>query len=477
MKIKQNKQLRILLVYPNITKRERYSSAIGESGGQQIPLGLFYLASYVRKYGFDVNVIDAEANDLDNQFVLEQIEKLNINIVGISTTTVSFHRALKLGEEIKNKLKNIFLVVGGPHISCNYSHAMSFNVFDVGIMNEGEATFLKLLKNIENGESYYDIEGIVYQNNDELIVNPRREYIKNIDRLPFPAYDLIPDINIYSPPPCNYLKSPVANIITSRGCPNQCTFCDNNTFGNKIRFRSAEDIVDEIEYLIREFNVKEIAFVDDTFTISKKRIYDIFHLVKKRGLEFPWTCMARINNVDYDLLKFMKENNCWHISFGIESGDQEILNVIKKNILIETIYEKIEMCYRLGILTKGFFIIGHPKETLETINKTISFATKLKLDDIVVTINTPMPGSYQFEHASEYGVLHSEKIDQFNYWNPVFVPTGLTEEVLRSKHREFYRKFYLRPRVLWRYFKSFLSKTGPRRLFNILKSSRFLLGG
>lgn len=185
--------------------------------------------------------------------------------------------------------------------------------------------------------------------------------------------------------------------------------------------------------------------------------------------------MARINNVDYELLEFMKQNNCWHISFGIESGDQNILNVIKKNITIEDIEEKIEICHKLGILTKGFFMIGHPLETVETIDKTISFATTIKLDDIVATINTPMPGSYQFDHITEFGSLNTHETDKFNYWNPVFIPKGLTENILRSKHREFYRKFYLRPRIIWRYLKSFMNKTGARRMVDILKSSRFLI--
>jgi radical SAM superfamily enzyme YgiQ (UPF0313 family) len=302
-----------------------------------------------------------------------------------------------------------------------------------------------------------------------------RPYIADIDALPFPAYDLIPDLKRYTPPPSNYKKSPVANIITSRGCPNQCTFCDNNTFGCKIRMRGAQSVVDEIELLMHDYGVKEIAFVDDTFTISNKRLSEIFRLTRERGLKFPWTCMARINTVNEKILGEMKENGCWHISFGIESGNEDILRLIRKNISLADTEKIIDQCYRLGIRTKGFFIIGHPKETPETIDQTIELGLRLKLDDIVVTINTPMPGSKQYEQAEIYGRIDTTQWTKFNYWNPVFVPHGLTADYIKQRHREFYRRFYLRFRILWRYFTSLFSLTGIQRAFKLLKASKFLI--
>lgn len=181
--------------------------------------------------------------------------------------------------------------------------------------------------------------------------------------------------------------------------------------------------------------------MDDTFTLRPRRIYEIFDLTRARGLRFPWTCMSRINTVDEDLLSYMKKNGCWHISFGIESGDAGVLREIRKNIQLRNVERVTDICHRLGILTKGFFMVGHPGDTAETIDQTIAFATRLKLDDVVVTINTPMPGSQQYEHADEYGRLDVSDWSRFNYHNPVFVPHGLTREVLLAKHREFYRRF------------------------------------
>lgn len=240
------------------------------------------------------------------------------------------------------------------------------------------------------------------------------------------------------------------------------------------RMRTAENIVAEIELLMNRYGVKEIAFVDDTFTVNPKRLYDIFDMARSKGLQFPWTCMARINTVDESLLRYMKENGCWHISFGIESGDERILKEIHKNIQLENVVRVTDVCRKFGILTKGFFIVGHPLETIETIDKTINFACRLKLDDVVVTINTPIPGSYQFDHAQEYGTLDTQSWEKFNYWNPVFVPHGLSQDILLSKHKEFYRKFYLRPQILWRYFLSLFRPTGLKRMITLLLSSRFL---
>ncbi|MCK4602983.1 MAG: radical SAM protein [Phycisphaerae bacterium] len=463
-----------LLVYPPITRLERYGSAIGAAGGQQIPLGMYYLAAYLRSKGYETDVIDAETLDSTNEDIIAHLRVGEFNIMGISSTTVAFHRAYELAKAAKAASPETIIVLGGPHISCLPRHAMEFGVFDFAIRNEGEETLAHLLDVLARDKDFSKVAGLIFRRDGQVVVNPQRPYVEDIDSLPMPAYDLIGDIRKYAPPPCNYKLLPVANIITSRGCPNQCTFCDNSTFGRKVRMRSAEGIVDEIELLIRTYGVREIAFVDDTFTIRPKRIYEIFDLARARGLRFPWTCMSRINTVDEKLLRYMKENGCWHISFGIESADETVLKTIRKNISLPDVERVVDICHQFGILTKGFFIVGHPTETVETIDKTIDFATKLKLDDVVVTINTPIPGSYQYEHVDEYGCLDTSSWSQFNYWKPVFVPHALTRELLLAKHKEFYRKFYLRPRIIWRYFKSLFSPTGMRRLGQLVGSSRFL---
>ena len=184
--------------------------------------------------------------------------------------------------------------------------------------------------------------------------------------------------------------------------------------------------------------------------------------------------MSRVNIVDYDYLKYIKSKGCWHISFGIESGDEDILKLIKKNINIQQVENVINWCHELGIKTKGFFMLGHPGDTINTINMTINFACKLKLDDIVTTINTPLPGSPQYSDIRKYGEFDDSDWSQFNCWRPVFVPKGLTKELLLKKQKEMYRKFYVRPRILFRYLKSFFGIGGYKRFVSILKASRYI---
>ena len=222
----QQRKSKILLVYSPITKLERYSSTLGASGGQQIPLGVFYLASYLRSKSIEANVVDAEMMALANADIIEQLQRGDFGVLGISTTTVAFHRSLQLARAVKAAVQETIIVIGGPHVSSQPTHPMEFEVFDFAVRNEGEETLFELMQAIAGGGGFENIPGLVFRRNNEVIVNEKRPYIKDIDSLPFPAYDLIPDFSYYCPPPCNYKKTPVVNIITTRGCPYQCTFCD-----------------------------------------------------------------------------------------------------------------------------------------------------------------------------------------------------------------------------------------------------------
>ena len=467
---------KLSIIYPPISTKERYSSDIGNSGGKQIPLGIYYIASFMRAKNYDVQVIDAEAQGLTTEEIIDQIKQFAPDYIGISSTTVAFHRALEMANGIKSAAISAPVILGGPHVTSNHQHAMSYAVFDYAVLNEGEITLWELCEALANNTCLDDVEGIVFRcSEDGFVKTKSRKYIENLDVLPFPAYDLIPNINVYNPPPSNYKELPVISVITSRGCPGQCTFCDKNVFGNLYRKRSAENVFAEIKMLREKYGVREISFVDDTFLIDRKRMRKLFALLKEANIFVHWTCMGRINDVDKEYLQFLKDNGCWHISFGIESGDEEILKLIRKKLSLEKIRQVVGWCHELSIKTKGFFIIGHPTETEKTINQTIKFALSLKLNDVVATLNTPIPGSPQCCQVSQYGTLDETDWSEYNYWRPVFIPSGLSQELLLKKHKEFYRRFYLRPKILFRYFLSFFGRCGLRRLFAIMKTSLFLL--
>jgi len=463
---------KVLLVYPPISKMDRYGSELGVFGGKQIPLGVFCLAAYLRQQGYEASAVDAEARELTNDDIVRLLRTDGFDVLGISSTTVAFHRALELAQAVKAAHPGITILIGGPHVSSQPEHPLQFDAFDYAIRNEGEESLVELLQMIGECKDPGGVRGLIHRCNGRVVVNPCRPYIADLDTLPFPAYDMIPDMGIYSPPPFNYQRLPVANIMTSRGCPNTCTFCENTTFGRQFRVRSAESIAAEIEFLIDRYGVREISFVDDTFTVNRSRIYEIFELTRQRGLRFPWSCMSRINTVDEELLRYMHDHGCWYISFGVESADEEILRTIHKNIRPADVQRVIEICHRLGIVTKGFFMIGHPRETVETIDKTIAFAKQLPLRHVVVTINTPMPGTEQYRHARQYGTLDESDWRRFNYWKPVFVPHGLTPEILLAKQQQFIREFYLRPKLLLRQLQFALrSPSNFRQLLRIVSGS------
>lgn len=469
------KHMRVLLIYPPISVQERYSSDIGYAGGKQIPLGIYYLAAFIRERGHDVRAIDAEVLCWSNERILAVVREFAPDVVGISTTTVAFHRARAVAVAIKAGYPNIINVIGGPHPTAATEDVLHHPEFDYAVLGEGEESFALLLEMLCNGGDVRTLAGVAWRDGETITVNPRRPFIADIDALPFPAYDLVTDFSHYNPPPMNYRQLPVANIVTSRGCPNQCTFCGHSSFGRTLRQRSPKNIAAEIFHLYRHYRIREIAFVDDTFTINTQRIEELFMILDRQGVCFPWTCMSRVNTVDESVLRFMKNHGCWHISFGIESGNEDILRRIKKNISLDSVCRVIDICHRLGILTKGFFIVGHPGETIETIEETIRFALEVPLDDVVVTLNTPLPGTEQCRTADMFGSLERGDWSRYNMWNPVFVPSGLTEETLLAKHREFYRRFYLRPRIVKRYAMSFLSATGLRRALSLMRGLPFLL--
>jgi radical SAM superfamily enzyme YgiQ (UPF0313 family) len=265
-------QLRVVLINPPITPFERYGSNIGKAGGRQVPLGICYIAAVLRLGKIEVKIIDAEAENLDYKEIINRIKTFKADVVGITSTTVAFHRTLELTKKIKEYDKDLPVVLGGSHITALPDYSMSFDCFDYGVVGEGEITFYQLLQAINKGSDFEKVDGILFRKGGEIIKTKPREYIKDLDMLPFPARDMLADINLYPPPPMNYRHKPVLNLITSRGCPNRCIFCDRNVFGQRYREHSAEYVIKEIEHLVNEFGAKELAFVDDTFTINRKRV-------------------------------------------------------------------------------------------------------------------------------------------------------------------------------------------------------------
>ena len=392
----------VILINPPILREERYASKfLGAAGGNLVPLGILYIASYLEDKGYNVKLIDAEQYLLTQNETVEEVRKIKTQYencyIGITSSTVSFNNASLLAQNLKNNFPDIKIILGGVHVTSLPEHAMNCGYFDYGIIGEGEISIYELIDTLEKRGDISLVKGIVYREDNKLVYTQKRELVKNLDEFPFPARHLLKNITKYVPGLSDYKTLPVTNIITSRGCPGMCTFCSNAVFGRTYRSRSAQNIFEEIRDVIKTYKMKEIHFIDDTFLLNKKRVYEVFDLCQKNKLKFSWSCYSRIDNVDYKFLKFLKENGCWRISFGIESGDKQVLKDIKKNITLDGANEIITACNKLGIKTTGLFMIGHPTDTIKSINNTINFALKIPFSDAACCVSTPLPGSEQFK--------------------------------------------------------------------------------
>ena len=457
--------LNILFTTPPLSLEKRYGSLAG--GGSSSPsLGILMLAAVARHHGFASTVIDASALELSEQELLHRITTLTPDIIGISSTTLAIGNANALAAAVKRQFPSIITLVGGPHATAIPVETLErFSSLDIAVVGEGEETIAELLAAFQNGTPLASVTGIVYREGSRLHTTGRRPLISNLDALPFPAWDLLDGFpEKYLPAPFKVRNLPAATLVTSRGCPNSCIFCDRSVFGTSCHAFSAGYIVRQMTDLHARYGIREFSFEDDTFITFKKRLTSICQQLIALKLDITWTCLGRVNHITAENLELMRRAGCWQISFGIESGSQEILDIVNKGITLDQVRHAVRLCRAAGIKAKGFFIMGHPGETAETLRKSHDFALELPLNDISVSLMTPFPGSELYDRAAEFGTLDANW-ESMNLLNAVFVPHGLTRENLEDAQKEMIKRFYLRPRVVTDYTMRLLHRPSLARGF------------
>lgn len=469
----------VFFATPPISMEERYGSLAG--AGSSLPsLGILFLAAVTRQHDFPTALVDAAALDLDADGLLARVRATRPNVLGLSATTFSICHAAAFAARAKELFPEITVIIGGPHVSAAPLETMQrFREFDMAVIGEGEETIIELLRALESGTAPDTVPGIVMRREGDVIATGRRAFLSDLDQLPYPAWDLLEGFPGHYPPAAFKVKKlPAASLVTSRGCPNRCIFCDRSVFGSSCHAFSAGYVVGMIRHLVEQFGVREFSFEDDTFITFKKRLVAICNEMISLGLDISWTCLGRVNSIDAETLALMKRAGCWQISFGIESGSQEILTTIHKNVTLEQIGRAVALCREAGVLSKGFFIVGHPGETRQTLKQTMEFALELPLDDISVTMLTPFPGTEIYERAAEFGEFDRDW-SRMNLLNAVFIPHGLTHEDLEQSQREMLRRFYLRPRIVLGYLRRLTANptmlkglaAGGRAFFSSIRKS------
>jgi radical SAM superfamily enzyme YgiQ (UPF0313 family) len=419
------------------------------------PLGLLYIAAMLEREGHVVACIDAAAELLNVEKTVRRVEEFKPDVIGLGSFTVTFDTCKKLAHALKGAMPSVPIVLGSYHVTLVPEEAMANECFDVGVLGEGEHSMLELVEHYGGRRELDSVEGIVYRKPEGgFHYTAKRKKFRDLDELPFPARHLLPP-NIYRPVPVDEHAFPKFAMITSRGCPHACAFCQKSRSG--YRSHSPQYIADELEHLVRDFGVQDVAFVDSLFCANKKRVNAICDEFIRRGLhkKVTWTCSSRVEVVDRELLQKMKEAGCWRTRFGVESGSDKVLDFISKGITKEKIRAAITAAHEVGLRPKAFFMVGHMPDTRETILETIEFAKSLPLHDVTVQINTLLPETPQMEmwekEGHKWGRIINETNNEKSFWEPTFVPWGLEPHEVIELHRRFYREFYFRPVTLARH--------------------------
>jgi radical SAM superfamily enzyme YgiQ (UPF0313 family) len=379
-------------------------------------LGLGYLASAVRNKGFSVDILDMGPEKLLLKDILEQIENNQTKVVGISSFITNHGNGIKIAKYIKDRCPNVKIVMGGPQASFIPEEVLNSGSIDVVSMFEGEVTFPELVDAFINKKPIENILGISYIKDGKVVITDPRPVIENLDNINYPAWDLF-KLDNYTMP---------GVILTGRGCPYKCIFCAASAVsGARYRIRSTKNVVDEIEYSNKVYNISYFFFADDTFTAQEEHCIDICREIRRRGLKIHWEAEARANTVNDRIVSEMVKAGCKHVLIGAESGDNNILKTIGKNITTDTIEKAVKTFLAHGVSVICSFILGNPDDTYETIDKTIKFAIKIKrltkgFSSCKFSLLTPLPGTPVYINREKLGIkLISKNWDRYTFMDPV----------------------------------------------------------
>jgi radical SAM superfamily enzyme YgiQ (UPF0313 family) len=419
-----------------------------------VPLGLMYIASYLRKKrsnNIDIKIVDARCNNFSTAILKKIIFDYQPHLLGLTSMHLEKEEAHSIAKLAKEIIPSVKIVIGGPYASAGYYSALEDKNIDFAVVGEGEEIIDELIES--SSQCYQDlhkIKGLAYKEGENIHFNGQRDFIEDLDSLPFPAWDSI-DLNDYFYGKKRTLENPLqvhkkaVSILSSRGCPYQCSYC-HNIFGKRFRARSPENVVDEIELLYNAYGVKEIEFVDDSFNIDKLRVERLLDLIIKRNLDIK-ICFSngiRLDRIDEELLGQMKKAGTYRINYGIESASKRIQKIIKKNLDIDIAKDVINKTVKKGILCGGFFMMGFPTETEEEIMETLKFAISSKLHTAVFSIVTPFPNTDMYEQAIAKNNI-SPAIDFSDVQRASLNLSEVTDTRLEELRLYAYRRFYFNP--------------------------------
>jgi len=420
---------------------------IEKERGVNPPLGLLYLAAYLKKYSkHNVKIIDSQVEKIDYGSLASRISAFKPDIVGVTTMTLTLIDVIKtIG--IVNKIdENIRIVLGGPHVHLFPKETIKLDNVDYLVLGEGEKTFKELIDHLDDTSQLRRLPGLVFKDNDKIINTGIPAPIENLDEMPFPARHMVP-LKKYT---SLLAKGKIATtIFTSRGCPFKCSFCDRPHLGKVFRARSAKNVVDELEECTK-MGIYEFLFYDDTFSVDKQRVIDICREIINRKLDIGWDIRTRVDTINEEMIKHLKMAGCQGIHYGVEAGTQRILKILNKGITINQVKHIFDLTRKHGIPILAYFMIGNPTETIDDIYRTFSVMKMLEPDYVHITILTPFPGTKIYFDGMRNGIIKKDYWKEFSENpNADFVPPHWDERFTREELNKLlirgYKRFYLRP--------------------------------
>lgn len=425
---------------------------IEHTGTFRPPINLAMLAAFIRPYGHEPKIYDLEALDIDGaKEIAVLLMQDKPEVIGFSCLTPRYPIIVEIARECKRIAKDVIILLGGPHVSGDPRSVFYDPSIDYAIVGEGEGALLDLLNSLEEGKDVSKIPNLAFRSKDSIVINHPRPFIKNLDELPFPAWDLLP-LELYNNDPVMF-KSNYMGITSSRGCAWDCNFCASKViWKRKVRMRSAENLVEELKYLINNYGISEFMFYDDTFTLDRKRALTICELIKKEGLEIRFYVTLRADTIDREVAIALKDAGCFVVYLGVESGDGEILRKTGKGLTKDQVRKTVAMLKEVQIPALASFILGHPGDTHETIKATIEFAKELDTDQAKFFIAVPFPGTRLYQLALQRGLLTKPdpmKLVDFSTYQHISVNLSrVSDEDLMLYQKRAYEEYDLRKRSL-----------------------------
>jgi len=405
------------------------------------PMASMYLAGYVRSKGYTPRILDLDIENMTVDQVVSTVSSISPRIIGMTAFTSTVNVAYKLLAAIKKAVPNALTVIGGPHVTFLPDEALSQEGIDVVAIGEGEETLAEVIGAYESGKGLDEVRGIAYIKDGKMKINPPRPLIQNLDQIPFPARDLV------SYERYRWQGVLEAPMLTSRGCTFHCQYCSSSEImGRRYRIRSVQNVIDEIKEVQEKYHVKDIEFIDDTFTLNMKRASEIMKAIVDEKLDVRLSLSSRVNTINEDLMRDLKNGGTANMYFGVESGSQRVLDLMQKGIKLEQAVAAVNLAkkYNIGVLCS--YIIGYPGETPEEMDQTIKFSIKLNSDYAQYSILTPFPGTPIYYELDRKGLIATKDWSLYTVLHPLikYEAFGYSASLVARKLTEAYRAFYIR---------------------------------